>query len=123
MSRCQFLLDECVPAALARGLRRRLPEVVVARVGEGDAPAKGVSDLELLAYCEQRQMILITADRSTFPDWIGRHLSAGHHTWGVLVVATNQSASSILNDLVLVYSASERDEWVDVLYYLPLGMH
>jgi hypothetical protein len=121
MSRCRFLVDECVPSSLARGLRRRLPEVTVLQVGEPNAPAKGSSDPELLQFCERHRQLLITTDRATMATWVSEHLRAGHHTSGVLFIGPNASLGQILDDLTLIYEASEDSEWVDVLRYLPLS--
>jgi predicted nuclease of predicted toxin-antitoxin system len=115
------MLDECVPSALARGLRRHLPDVPVLQVGDSDAPPKGTSDAELLAFCEREKRLLITADRATMPDCVKQHLQRGRHSWGVLVVGWDVSLSRILDELSLVYEASEDREWIDVLYYLPFS--
>ena len=53
MSRCRFLVDECVPSSLARGLRRRVPAVSVLQVGDPESPRKGASDSDLLEFCER----------------------------------------------------------------------
>lgn len=119
MSRCKFLVDECVPSSLVRGLRRRCPEVQVVQVGEPGAPPKGVSDSEILEYCEREQRLLITADRATVPDFVRRHNASGGRTWGVFVVGQDVSLGRILDELVLVHEASEAHEWIDLLYYLP----
>jgi len=121
MSRCRFLVDECVPASLVRGLRRRLADVSVIQVGEPEAPPKGTGDLELLVFCEEQRRLLITADRATVPDCVRLHLERGRHTWGVLVVGPDASLGLILDELSLVYGATEDTEWVDVLYYLPFS--
>lgn len=121
MSLCRFLVDECVPSALTRGLRRRLPDVSVLQVGDPESPAKGASDPDLLAFCEDQRRLLITADRSTMADHVRQHLGEGRHTWGVLMIGPNASLGQILDDLCLVYEATDDTEWVDVLYYLPLS--
>jgi len=122
MTRCRFLVDECVPSALARGLRRRLPDVSVLQVGDPHAPAKGASDTQLLVFCEKEKRLLITADRATTSDCVKEHLLRGRHTWGVLVVGADVSLGHVLGELVLVYEASEDAEWIDVLYYLPFSI-
>lgn len=122
MSRCRFLVDECVPSALARGLRRRLTDVSVLQVGDPQAPPKGTSDADLLLFCEDEKRLLITADRATMPDCIKDHLRRGRHTWGVLVVGADVSLGYVLEELSLVYEASEDAEWIDVLYYLPFSI-
>jgi hypothetical protein len=121
MSRCRFLVDECVPSSLVRGLSRRIPEVTVNQVGDKHTPPKGTPDNEVLEYCEKNKLILITADRSTLPNHVAEHLSRGHHTWGVLVVGANISLGQMLDDLCLIHEASEDFEWMDVFYYLPLA--
>lgn len=120
MTRCRFLIDECVPAAVARGLRRRLAEVSVVQIGEPEAPAKGASDETLLDYCSRDRRILVTADRATMPNHIGEILATGGHTAGVLIIDLEQSLSHVLDDLCLIYEASEQSEWTDILFYLPL---
>lgn len=119
MSRCRFLVDECLPSSLVRGLHRRLPGVSVFQVGNAPAPPKGSSDADLLLFCEYERRILISADRATLPDFVRRHLEAGRHTNGVLLIGPNVSLGLILEELSLVYEASEDVDWDDVLYYLP----
>lgn len=121
MSASRFLVDECVPAALVRAIRRRIPEAIAAQVGEPGAPPKGTSDPELLLFCERERMLLVTADRTTMAGWIADHFEGGHHTWGVLVVATDSSIAETLDDLALIYEATQDSDWVDVLHYLPLS--
>jgi len=121
MSRCRFLVDECVPSALGRGLRRHLPDVSVLQVGDPGAPQKGTSDTDLLAFCEREKRLLITADRATVPDCVQEHLQRGQHTCGVLVIGGDVSLGRILDDLTLVYEASEDSEWIDILFYLPFS--
>ena len=120
MSSCRFLVDECVPHALTRGLRRRLPDVSVLHVGEPDSPAKGTSDAELLEFCEQQHRLFITADKATVPDCVRLHIESGRHTWGVFVVGSDTSIGRVLDELMLVCEASKSREWVDVLCFLPM---
>jgi hypothetical protein len=119
MSQCRFLIDECVPHSLARGLTRRLPAAEVFSVGDPPAPGKGIPDEDLLIYCELNQLLLITADRSSMPGWIEKHLQAGRHTWGVLFVGPDASTSLILDNLEILFEASVAEEWIDMLFYLP----
>jgi hypothetical protein len=51
---------------------------------------------------------------------VHEHLAAGNHTWGVLVLGPNTSLGLVLDDLSMIYEATQDDEWVDLLYYLPL---
>ncbi len=121
MSLCRFLVDECVPRSLVRGLRRRAADVSVLQVGDPHAPPKGTADPQLLKFCEQERRLLITADRATVPDFVLEHLRRGRHTWGVVVVGIHASLGHILDDLELILEASDDTEWVDVLSYIPFS--
>ena len=120
MSECRFLVDECVPSSLVRGLRRRVSEVDAIQVGEQGAPPKGTPDHELLIFCEHDSRLLVTSDRATVPSCFWQHLAQGHHTWGILVIGPGASLSHTLDELALVYSESSAKEWIDVLQFLPM---
>jgi hypothetical protein len=121
MSRCRFLLDECLPSSLWRGLQRHYSEIVAFQVGRDSAPSKGILDPALLEYCERERLLLVTADRTTLPDHIRGHYTKGGHTWGVLVVGPDASLARTIEDLAIIYEATEADEWFDVLFYLPIS--
>ena len=120
MSRSQFLIDECVPASLTRGLRRRLPLVSVIQVGEADGPSKGTDDANLLLFAEREQRLLVSADRNILIDYIQQHLASGHTTWGVFLLGKHTSLGVILDELCIVHEATDADEWKNVLQYLPM---
>ena len=98
-----------------------MPDVSVLQVGDPESLPRGAGDSDLLEFCEDQRRLLITADRSTMTDHIRKHLGEGRHTWGVLLIGPNASLGQILDDLCLVYEATEDSEWVDVLHYLPLS--
>jgi hypothetical protein len=120
MTRCQFLIDECVPSALTRGLRRRLPLASVIQVGDVDAPPKGSDDPDLLLYAEQEQRLFVSADRSTMIAYVDRHLADGRTTWGVLLMGPHSSLGVTLDELCLVFEATEAEEWKNIVRYLPM---
>lgn len=120
MTRCCFLVDECVPSSLVRGLRRRCADVSVLQVGESGAPTKGASDEQILQYCQRERRLLVTADRATMPSCLRQHLQQGGESWGVFLVGPQASLGRILDELILVYEATDAEEWRNLLYYLPL---
>jgi len=120
MSRCRFLIDECVPGSLIRGLARHLPEVSAVQVGDPDAPRKSTPDPQLLEFCEQEKRLFVTVDRASVPGYVRDHLEGGHHTWGVLVIGRRMFVGQILDELTLIYEVSEDTEWIDVLLLFAL---
>jgi hypothetical protein len=56
----RFVLDEHVSRAYVTQLRRHDAALYIERVGDGDAPAKGTADADLLVYCEEQDLLLVT---------------------------------------------------------------
>jgi len=120
MSHVRYLIDESLPLALVAGLRRREPAIDVWRVGQQGMPAFGADDADILVFCEKAQRMLVSLDRATLPGHAGEHVDAGHHTNGVLLVTRRCTLRMMLEDLLLVWSTTDADEWLDVVAYLPL---
>jgi hypothetical protein len=118
--RPKFLLDENLDPAIAHGVRRRDPSVEILRVGDAGAPSVGTPDPEILKYCEQEQRILVTNNRASMPEHIAVHMSSGRHYWGILTTRSNQPPlNDMIEALLLVAGASEAEEYVDIMYWIP----
>ena len=50
--------------------------------------------------------------------WID-HLRSGRHSPGLFIVRTNVSLPDIVEAMVIVAHASDPDEWLDRLEYIP----
>ena len=121
MTAIRILFDENAPQAVDRGLRRRVTNTDILRVGESGAPAKGTDDPALLVWCEEAGRVLVSLDRRTMPLAFGVHLAGGHRSAGVFLIGRDAPLPQILEDLVLLIEATEAEEWVDRLVFLPLA--
>ncbi len=121
MSQVRFLIDESLWLSLVAALRRAEPGLDVWRVGQTGMPAFGSPDSELLAFCQREQRLLVSLDRATMPDQVAATIAAGGATWGVLLVTRRCSFRQLLDDLILIWSATEPEEWRDSIHYLPLS--
>ncbi len=119
MTRCAFLLDECLPAPLVSAFRRPGIDIELDQVGDVGLPAKGTTDPELLAFCEEQRRILVTADRESFPVHWASHFAMGRRTFGVFLVSPDKPWALIYEDILLVAECSSADEWIDQTIYLP----
>ena len=122
MSQVAFLIDEDVPEAVVDALNRAEPSIAVLKVGlHANAPPKGTLDPDVLRFAETEELALVTFDKTTMSGHVADHLAAGHHTWGVFLFPTGNhlSAGRIAQELVLVWAASQQDEWVDRTQTLP----
>ena len=78
-----------------------------------------VQDLEVLAIAAREGRILVTHDQRTMPrhfaDFIGENVSSG-----VLVVPQHVPAAVVVENLLLIWIATEAEEWVNRICFLPL---
>jgi Domain of unknown function (DUF5615) len=122
VSQVRFLLDEQIPAPVRDAVMAAEPVIEFRQVGiDSDVPPKGTLDPDVLLFAEQERFELVTFDKRTMPDHVADHLAAGHHTWGVFLFPKGNylSAGRIAEELVLVWAASQHDEWVDRIEKLP----
>jgi hypothetical protein len=119
MSGVRFLGDEHIPVALLHAIRGREPAIDFRLVGQSAAPPKGTSDPQLLLSGEAAGQALITMDKSTMIPHISQHIAGGHHTWGVFILKQGLATVKYVDDLFLVWVASEAEDWRDRVEYLP----
>ena len=120
MSQIRYLLDENVVALYRAELGKREPTMVVWKIGDPGLPAKGTPDPDILCWCEEKDFILITNNRKSMPDHLSGHLAAGRHIPGIIELNPKMSIGETIEELVLIYGASESTEYQDTILYLPL---
>jgi hypothetical protein len=116
----RFLIDEDLSLDYAKELRRHHPAIDVLRVGAVGAPAFSTLDPDILLYCEQEHRALVTENRSTMPVHEQAHLAAGHHHYRIFKLRKGYSIGACLNELHLIWDASEAEEWFDQSQWIPL---
>ena len=124
MTRVSFLLDEDMPAVVGDTVLAREPSIVVHHVGESpDFPPEGTLDPQILIFAEVTWMAVVTFDKRTMRDHAIAHIESGRHTWGVFVFPKGHDLSPgrIAEELEAVWGASEAEEWMDQVVYLPFG--
>jgi Domain of unknown function (DUF5615) len=122
MSQVAFLVDENVPASVVPAVLSREPSIRIPQVGvDPTVPPKGTLDPDLLAFAEAEGFALVTFDKDTMPGHIGDHLASGKHTLGVFIFPDGNSLSPgrIADELIIVWVASQAEEWIDRIEYLP----
>jgi len=115
----RFLLDESESPRLKAALLRFNPAIDVLRIGDPGAPSLGTPDPEVLRYLELSRRMLVTSNRTTMPAHIEAHWAAGGHLWGLLWVRPGIPVGQLARELHLVWEASEAEEWIDRLDWIP----
>ncbi len=115
----RFLLDENISPKVRAAILRRYPHIDVLRVGDPGAPPLATLDPAILQYLEQSQRLLVTKNRASMPGHVSDHLDAGGTHWGIFRVRPNSTFSQILETLNLVVTASDAEEWINQMWWIP----
>ena len=116
----RFLIDENISPRYRTQLLYHEPSLTVLVIGDDGAPARGTPDPEILVWYEQNQFSLITNNRESMPQHLSDHLSAGHHVPGIFTINIEMPMGKIIEELLLIAGASDEDEYIDEIKYLPL---
>ncbi len=121
MSDIRFLLDENVDVLYHTQLLKREPTIVAGRVGTPGAPPKGSPDAAILSWCEENSFILLTNNRRSMPVHLQDRLAQGRHVPGILVINTGMSIGETIEELLLIWGASQENEYRDRIWFMPLS--
>lgn len=83
------------------------------------ADLSGVADPEVLARAAADGRVLVTHDRKTMPQHFAEFI-AREASPGLLIVPQSLSVAAAVEDLILIWSATEAEEWVNRISILPL---
>jgi predicted nuclease of predicted toxin-antitoxin system len=114
----RFLADHDLNEHVIDGARRREPalELIRAReVGLADRP-----DAEVLEYAAAQGLIVVSHDVNTMPAAAFARLATGHPMAGLLMAHQADPVGLIISNLILIWSASEAEEWNGQVRFLPL---
>jgi hypothetical protein len=111
----RFLADEDIDVDIVDGLRAREPSIDILDVKT--AGLRGSDDPALVALAAQQNRILISHDRTRhFCERVAR----GESSPGLFIVPKQPSSiGETIEWLLLVWAASQSEEWRDQIVYLP----
>ena len=116
----RYLIDENLSPEYRKQLRNHEPSLTVLRIGDKGAPASGTQDPDILKWCEQNNFTLVTEDKKTMRPHLNNHLSKGHHIQGILTVKPKTSMGAVLEDLIYIAKASDENDFLDDITFIPL---
>ena len=120
MNAIRYLLDENMPHSVRDQLLYHEPNLLILCVGDDMAPPLGTPDPVILDWIEQNGYILVSRNRKTIPAHLKEHLERGKHVPGVLLLRGRISIGRLVEDLLLIWGASELKDYKDHIEYLPL---
>lgn len=120
MSKIRYLLDENVNPVLRSALLNRDPNLIAWQIGLPGAPALGTPDPDILIWCEENDFILITRNRKSMPLHLAEHQAQNRNANGIFTLSENMSVSETVEELLLIATASELEEYENLILYLPI---
>ncbi len=112
----RFQADADFNQKILRGLRRREPAVNFQDAHAGGVV--GVSDADVLRIAADLGRIVVSHDRKTMPKHLAQFLS-DRSSPGVIIVAQDLDIGDAIEDLLLIWAASEADEWRNRMAFVP----
>jgi hypothetical protein len=116
--RVRFLADADLNKAIVNGVLRREPSIDFLTAQA--AGLRTMKDPEVLALAAGQQRVLVSHDVGTMPAHFRAFRSAGNSSAGVFLVAQTLDIGTAIQELLLVWLASEASEWENRLQWLPL---
>lgn len=113
----RFLADANFNQKIVAGLLLREPRIDFEL--PQDAIAEGMEDPKVLELGATLRRIIVTHDVRTMP---GHFLAfvAGQLCPGLILVPKTMAIGDAIEDLLLIWHASEADEWINQMRRLPL---
>lgn len=102
---------------IVTGVLRREPRIDFRTAGE--AGLRRLSDREVLSLAAQEGRILVSHDRKTMPDHFADFLRTNTSP-GLFIISQKVEVLAAIEALVLIWSASDSQEWLNSVCTLPL---
>jgi hypothetical protein len=113
----RYLADADFNHAIVKGCRRQEPALDFLSANE--AVLHGIADLDVLALAADQNRILVTHDRQTMPYHFGEFLMKRGTSPGVFLVSQYGPIGPVIDELVLIWAASDADEWKNRIVNIP----
>ena len=79
----------------------------------------GLKDQEVLVLAAKDGRILVTHDQSTMPRHFGEFVRL-QPSPGLIVVPQHLPLGEVANDLILIWNATQAEEWTNRMTFLPI---
>ena len=113
----RFQADADFNEDIVSGVLRRVPEIDFQTANETEL--ENLSDPEVLAIAANEDRILVSHDRRTMPIHFGKFIET-QISPGVFLVSQDAEIRKVIEDLILIWAASEAEEYVNSIRTLPL---
>jgi Domain of unknown function (DUF5615) len=113
----RFQADADFNQIIVAAVIRRTPEIDFRTAMA--AGLAGVDDAAVLAIAAQDERILVTHDQTTMPTHFGV-FTRSKTSPGLIVVPQSLAIREAADSLILIWAATEPEEWTNRIAYLPI---
>ena|SRR5437867_8998604 len=113
----RFMADYDFNGEIVDGLLRREPSIDLKSGVEAELQA--VADPDVLETAANEGRLLITHDQRTMPFHFGQFILR-RKSPGVFIIPQRMGIGAAIEELLLIWSASDGEEWANLILYLPL---
>jgi len=114
----RFQADNDLRGSIRTGVLRREPSIDFQSALA--ISLDNVSDPEVLRVATAQGRLLISHDENSMPGHFRDYLARGNSSPGVLMVPQGAPVGAVIESILLIWIASEADEWIDRIVWLPL---
>ena len=118
MSQPRFLADNDLKDAIVLGVLRNEPAVEFIRLR--DLGLETSTDSAVLEYAAREKWIVVSHDVNSITAAAYDRLAQGAAMSGLILAHQVDSVSVAIDSLILIWSASEAEEWEGQVLFLPL---
>jgi len=115
--RIRFQADADLHQRIVRAVLRREPSMDFQTASA--ASLSGLPDPAVLALAANEGRVLVSHDQTTMPEHFSRFITTRNSS-GLLLVPQRTPPELIVEEIILIWFASEAEEWVNRICYLPL---
>jgi Domain of unknown function (DUF5615) len=117
MSSPRFLVNHDFNEIIIRGVERFEPAIEFLRVREVGLDRS--ADKRILEYAAREMFLVLSHDVRTMTAAAYRQLAKGLPMSGLFLVHQGSSFKQVIEDLILIWSASDAEDWRNPIEYLP----
>jgi hypothetical protein len=114
----RFLADADLNKAIVSGVLRREPSLDFLTAQA--AQLRGRSDPEVLELAAEQRRVLVSHNVGTMPSHFSAFKKSGKQSPGVFLIPQSFDVGMAIDELLLVWLASDASDWDDRLVWLPL---
>jgi predicted nuclease of predicted toxin-antitoxin system len=113
----RFQADADLNEDIVTGVLRREPGIDFPTAAS--AGLRGRSDMEVLALAATKGRVLVSHDRKTMPRHFAEFVQTNTNP-GLFIISQKTDILAAVEDLLLIWHASDAEEWVNRICTIPL---